>query len=349
MYIIHMKIAIAGASGYAGGELLRLLADRQDCQIVSIAAQSYAGKTLISAHPQFTGSPMGEWVFCETVPEALSADLIFLALPHGASGALAQSLIDMYPECKIVDLGPDFRLESSDEWVRYYGGKHAGTWTYGLPEKIGAREVISRSQYVANPGCYATATALAFLPAVSVGIVETQGLTCVAASGTSGAGRGLNENVMATSVMGSLSPYKTGGRHQHIPEIEQTVGAASRLSFTPILAPMPRGILATCIAPLTGDHQSMDAVAVRDIYEQYFAESEFVTVLPSGTLPSTGAVLGSNAVHMSIDIDHHSQQLIVISALDNLVKGAAGQAIQNANLMFGLPEGAGLSTIGVTP
>ena len=344
-----MKIAIAGASGYAGGELLRLLIGRQDCQIVSIAAQSYAGKPLISAHPQFIGTPMGEWVFCETVPEALSADLIFLALPQGASGALVQSLVAMYPDSKIVDLGADFRLESADDWVRYYGGEHAGSWAYGLPEKSGAREVISQSQYVANPGCYATATALAFLPAVNAGIVETQGLTCVAASGTSGAGRGLSENVMATTVMGSLSPYKTGGRHQHIPEIEQTIGSDARLSFTPILAPMPRGILATCVAPLAENHQSIDAAAVREIYGQYFAESEFVTVLPSGTLPSTGAVLGSNAVQMSIDVDHHSQQLIVISALDNLVKGAAGQAIQNANLMFGLPEGTGLSTIGVTP
>ena len=318
---MRMKIAIAGASGYAGGELLRILSPREDCEVVAVAAQSYVGKALASAHPQFAGTAVGEWRFCETTPENLAADLIFLALPHGASAELAQSLIAKYPDAKIVDLGADFRLKDSTKWEKYYGGSHAGSWTYGLPEKLGMRAQIASSQYVSNPGCYATAAALALLPAFESGIVDSQAVSCVAASGTSGAGRTLSENIMASNVMGSLSPYKTGGRHQHIPEIEQTLGSAARLSFTPILAPMPRGILATCIAPFAENHLTLKVDAVRDLYLQYYNDCEFITVLPAGILPSTGAVVGSNAVHLSIDVDQHAQQLIVISALDNLVKG----------------------------
>jgi N-acetyl-gamma-glutamyl-phosphate reductase len=274
-----------------------------------------------------------------TDPAALAdADLVFLALPHGGSAAVAARLP---ADTKVVDLGADHRLEDAAAWSRYYPGDHAGTWTYGLPELPGQRARIAESTRTAATGCYAVATILALAPLIAAGIASPDDVVVVAASGTSGAGRSLKPNLLASEVMGSLSPYKVGA-HQHVPEIKQATGARS-LSFTPVLAPMPRGILATVTARPAG------AGDVRDVLAAAYAAEPFVRVLPAGVWPQTGSTLASNACHLQAGVDVDSGRLIVTSAIDNLGKGAAGQAVQCANLMLGLPETAGLTANGVSP
>jgi N-acetyl-gamma-glutamyl-phosphate reductase len=331
-----IRAAVAGASGYAGGELLRLVAGHPELDLVAVTAHRRAGQPLAAVHPHLTGLDL---LLAETGPSALAdADLVFLALPHGQSAAVAAALP---PAVKIVDLGADFRLADAGAWATYYGGDHAGTWTYGLPELPGQRERIAASDRVANAGCYAAAVALALAPLIEHGAVSPEDVVVVASSGTSGAGRDAKPHLMATEVMGDLSPYKVG-THQHVPEIKQATGAHS-LSLTPVLAPMPRGILATVTArpTCTADPRAVLAAA--------YAREPFVTVLAAGAWPHTGATAGSNACHLQATIDRDSDRVIVVSALDNLGKGAAGQAIQNANLMLGLPETTGLSAYGVAP
>jgi N-acetyl-gamma-glutamyl-phosphate reductase len=351
---MQVRVSIAGASGYAGGELIRLLANHPNFELSVLAANSKAGQTVATVHPQFIGTELGDMLIGETNADALATELIFLALPHGASGELAHDIRVKHPESMIVDLGADHRLGSAEAWNNYYGPQYefAGQWIYGLPELHGQADLISQSLEVANPGCYATAIALAFMPALANGLIEESTLTAVAASGTSGAGKSLSESLLATNVMGSMSPYKVGGIHQHIPEIEQTLNMVSgvhdsRLTFTPILAPMPRGIIATCSGTVVGTN--VDTDTIRALYRDYFRTAPFVAVLDQDVLPSTGAVLGSNSVQISVDVDPRTHQLIVIAVLDNLVKGAAGQAIQNANLMNGFDQSLGLPTVGVMP
>jgi N-acetyl-gamma-glutamyl-phosphate reductase len=266
------------------------------------------------------------------------ADLVFLALPHGESAALAATLP---AAVKIVDLGADFRLRDAAAWTGYYPGPHAGTWTYGLPELSGQRDLIAASARVANTGCYAVTTILALAPLIAAGIADPDDVVVVAASGTSGAGRSAKQHLLGSEVMGSMSPYKVGA-HQHVPEIKQASGARS-LSMTPLLAPMPRGILATVTARPTGAADAAEVLAAA------YAGEPFVKVLPSGVFPRTAATLGSNACHLQATVDRDSGRVIVVSALDNLGKGAAGQAVQCANLMLGLPETTGLSAFGVMP
>ncbi|MEU6025193.1 N-acetyl-gamma-glutamyl-phosphate reductase [Micromonospora sp. NPDC047134] len=331
-----IRVAVAGASGYAGGELLRLLAGHPEFDLVTATAHSQAGQPVDSVHPQLVGLNQ---TFAETVPETLAeADLVFLALPHGQSAALAAQLP---PEVRVVDLGADHRLTDGVAWARYYGGPHAGAWTYGLPELPGQAERIAAATRVANTGCYAATITLALAPLIAAGVAEPADVVVVAASGTSGAGRAAKTHLLASEVMGDLSPYKVGA-HQHVPEIKQATGATG-LSFTPVLAPMPRGILATVTARPTG---SADP---RAVLAQAYADSPFVHLLPEGRWPHTAATLGSNSCHLQATVDLDSGRLIVVAALDNLGKGAAGQAVQNANLMFGLPETTGLSPLGVTP
>ena len=342
------SVAVAGASGYAGGELLRYLAQHPTFDLVAACAAGRAGEPLPAVHPQFSGTSWADLVLDETTAEVLGqADLVFLALPHGESAALAGELS---VDTMVVDLGADFRLQSADAWSTFYGGEHAGSWTYGLPELPGARAQIREATKVANPGCYPTAVALALAPLANEGAIDPTDIVVVAASGTSGAGRKANDSLLATNVMGSMSAYKVGGVHQHTPEMEQSIAAAGgwnvdevRLSFTPLLAPMPRGIVATCTATLT---KSIDA---RSVLVDAYTDEQFVTVLPEGQWPQTGAVSGTNAAHLQVVIDDHTGRVIVVSVIDNLGKGAAGQAIQNANLMLGLDEGAGLDVIGVAP
>ena len=332
-----MKIGVVGASGYAGGELLRLLAFHPHFEVTAITAHSNAGEQITSVHPQLQ-SYAGKKFSSFAPADFDSCDLIFLALPHGES---AKIIAQLPATSKIVDLGADYRLESADQWSKYYGGDYAGAWTYGLADIEPFKTLISNSSKVANPGCYATSIALGAAPAGS--FADLSDVVVVAASGTTGAGRSAKINLIASEVTGSLTSYKFGGVHQHTPEIEQALtklsGSDAKISFTPILAPMPRGILSTITAKLT---KKVSVEEAHSLYVKYFAESQFVTVLPIGVMPKTAALTGSNHVQIQVAVDEHTSRLAVSVAIDNLGKGAAAQAIQNANLMCGLDEAAGL-------
>ncbi len=345
------RVAVAGASGYAGGELLRLLAGHPDLELVAVTADSSAGKTVGELHVHLAGQPgLGELVLRPHGEPALAGcDLVFLALPAGRSGAVADQLPD---SVKIVDLGPDFRLADAAAWARHYDGPHQGHWVTGTPELPGARAQIRTSSRVAAPGCYATAAILALTPLAAAGLIDLADIVIVAASGTSGAGRSLRADLLASEVMGSVAAYQVAGLHRHTPEIEQALAQAGapapvRVSFTPVLAPMPRGILATCTARLADD--ATTTAQLRAAVTAAYEGEPFVTVLPDGRWPATASVAGSNGVHLQAAADERVGRAVVVAAIDNLGKGAAGQAIQDANLMLGLPETAGLTAIGVAP
>ena len=345
---MHMgrTAAVAGASGYAGGELLRLLLGHPELSIGPVAAGTAAGRPVTELHPQL---PQLAGVMFETTdPTRLAeADVVFLALPHGESAAVVARLPDGLP---VVDLGADFRLTDAVAWHRYYDGDHAGSWVYGLPELPGTRAQVAAATRVANPGCYPTSVVVGLAPLLAAGLVEPADVVVVAASGTSGAGRRTSMNLLASEVMGSLSAYKAGGAHQHTPEMEQALtgaaGSPVTLSFTPVLAPMPRGILATSTARLAA---GATTESLRDALRAAYDEEPFVHVLPAGSWPTTAATSGSNCVHLQVAADPHAGRAVVVAALDNLVKGAAGQAVQNANLVLGLEETAGLPVSGVAP
>jgi len=337
-----MKTAIVGASGYAGTELLRLLLEHPKFEISVITAHSNAGELISFVAPQL--AKLGDRRFEKfDLAKVNGCELVFLALPHGESASL---IAQLNPTIKVVDLGADFRLSSTDQWVKYYGGTHAGTWTYGLPELPGKRAQIKKASRVANPGCYATSISLAIAPAL--GLVDTRDIVVVSASGTTGAGRSAKVNLIGSEVMGSLSSYKFGGVHQHTPEVEEALTHIAcsevKVSFTPILAPMPRGILSTVTAKL---NTSATTESMHQLYVSAYANDEFVTVLPLGQMPKTNSVIGSNHVHLQVAVDPHTNRLIISAAIDNLGKGAAGQAIQNANLICGLAENAGLQVSGL--
>ncbi|MEP6597823.1 MAG: N-acetyl-gamma-glutamyl-phosphate reductase [Actinomycetota bacterium] len=337
------RVAVAGASGYAGGELLRLLAGHPDMQVVAATASSStaAGKLLGDVHPGLRS--IAQLRLGETTPEVLAdCDLVFLALPPGASGMLTAALP---ADLRVIDLSGVHRVVDAAAYVRYYGGVHHGAWIYGLPELPGQRAAIATASRVANTGCYAVATILALAPLVAAGLVSVDDVVVVAASGTSGAGRSPRIDLLASEVMGDLSPYKVGA-HQHVPEIKQATGAMS-LSFIPVLAPMPRGILATVTARPTRVGTTDDEV--RAVLAAAYAAEPFVQVLPAGRQPHTAATARSNSAHLQAAVDVDSGRVIVTSAIDNLGKGAAGQAVQNANLMLGLPETAGLAVDGIAP
>ena len=337
-----MKIGVIGASGYAGGELLRLLSGHPEFEVCTVTAHSNAGELITSVHPHLT-SYLGQEFSEFKASDFDCCELIFLALPHGES---AKVIAQLNEEVKIVDLGADYRLESPEKWAKYYGGNHAGTWTYGAPELPGARDLIKGASRIANPGCYATAIALATAPAAA--IADLSDVVVVAASGTTGAGRTAKINLIASEVMGSLTSYKFGGAHQHTPEIEESLqratGSKTLVSFTPILAPMPRGILATITVKL---NSGVSTAQARKAYESAYSSELFITLLPEGVMPKTSSVTGSNMVAMQIAVDEHTNRLIVSVAIDNLVKGAAGQAIQNANLICGFDETLGLTQSGL--
>ena len=337
-----MKIGVVGASGYAGGELLRLLAKHPIFEPSYLAAGSNAGEPITSVHTHLTS--YGSLTFHATsAPEINECELVFLALPHGESAALVRQIA---PHVRIVDLGADFRLTSEKSWKKYYNDSYAGSWLYAIPEIPGKRNEIKSATRVANPGCYATAIALAAAPAARAGFIDTSDLVVVAASGTTGAGRSSKINLSASEIMNSMTSYKFGGVHQHTPEIEETLTAVSgketKISFTPILAPMPRGILATITAK-----SSVDEKTLRSVYSDAYKNEKFVTVLEAGALPETSSLVGSNSVHMQIAIDSHTSRAVISVAIDNLGKGAAGQALQNANIMCGIEESAGLDAMGI--
>ena len=338
-----MKTAVIGASGYAGGELLRLLATHPHFEVTVVSAHSNAGEQVTSVHPQLQSYSGRSFVNVDSI-NFNEIELVFLALPHGESAALVSKIP---AHVKIVDLGADYRLEDASQWEKYYGGKYAGAWVYGMPELAPSqREAIKKESKVANPGCYATSIALGISPAIEV--IDSSDIVVVAASGTTGAGRSAKINLIGSEVMGSLSSYKFGGVHQHTPEIEQALSAVAqketKISFTPILAPMPRGILATITAKLT---KTLTTEQAHDLYAKHYVNEFFVDLLPLGQMPKTSAVSGSNKVQIQVAIDEHTNRLVVSVAIDNLGKGAAGQAIQNANLICGLSEISGLALDGI--
>ena len=344
-----VRVAVAGASGYAGGELLRLIAGHPDLELGPVTAGANAGAPVTAVHPHLPG--LAGLTFESTDPDRLaSADLVFLALHHEESARVAARLP---AQAAVIDLSASFRLSDPAQWAGFYQGAHAGRWVYGLPELPGARERITAARRVAAPGCHATTVILALTPLLASGLAEPGDIVAVSASGTSGAGRTPTHALLASEVMGSVSAYQVGGVHRHTPEIEQALaeaaGVTPTVSFTPLLVPMARGILATCTARLAHPGGPADSGALRQALATAYAGEPFIHVLPEGRWPATASTLGSNAVHLQVAADVHAGRAVVVAALDNLVKGAAGQAIQIANLMLGLPEAAGLTANGVAP
>lgn len=342
---------MAGATGYAGGEILRLLLGHPDVQIGAVTAGSSAGQLLGAIHPHL--APLAGRVVADTTPEVLAGhDVVFLALPHGHSAALAAQL----PESvTVIDCGADFRLREQADWTAFYDTPYAGSWAYGLPELTLAdgsrqRTALRGQSRIAVPGCYPTAVSLALAPGFAAGVLAPRDVVVVAASGTSGAGKALKAHLLGSEVMGAMSPYGVGGGHRHTPEIEQNLTAAAgqpvAVSFTPTLAPMPRGILATCTAPVV---PGTGPDAVRDAWATAYRNEPFVHLLPPGQWPSTAHVLGSNSVHLQVTLDARVDRVVVVAAVDNLTKGTAGAAVQCLNLSAGLLESGGLPVAGVAP
>ena len=340
-----VRAAVAGASGYAGGEILRLLVQHPRVEIGALTAGSNAGQTLGTLQPQLL--PLAERVLEPTTAEVLAGhDVVFLALPHGQSAQLAAQLDE---RTVIIDCGADFRLTDAAAWTRYYDTPHSGTWPYGLPELPGARDALRGSTRVAVPGCYPTAVTLGLYPAYAAALVEPEAVV-VAATGTSGAGKALKPHLLGSEVMGAMSPYGVGGVHRHTPEMAQNLSAVAgqqvSVSFTPTLAPMSRGILATSSAKAS---PGLTSERLRETYEKAYAAEPFVTLLPEGRWPSTAAVYGSNSALLQVVYDQDAGRVIAVSAIDNLTKGTAGGAVQSMNLALGLPEELGLPMIGVAP
>lgn len=346
-----INVAIAGASGYAGGEIARLLLTHPDMTLGALTASSNAGSRVGDIHPHLT--PLAGRVLVETTAKTLAGHpLVFLALPHGASAAIVDQLAH---DVIVIDCGGDFRLADAGQWERFYGSTHAGTWPYGLPELPlprghKGREALSGALRIAVPGCYPTACTIALAPGFVAGYLQPDDVVIVAASGTSGAGKSLKPHLLGSETMGSMSPYGVGGTHRHTPEIEQnlsaTAGQPVMVSFTPTLAPMPRGILATCTARV---RPGVSAVDLRKAWEGAYRDEPFVHLLPEGHWPRTADVLASNNIHLQVALDGRTGRVVAVAAMDNLTKGTAGAAVQCANLALGLPETTALPTTGVAP
>ena len=341
------KVAVTGATGYVGGELLRLLHSHPQVEIGALTAATSAGRPLGELQPHL--APLAGRMVVETTPEILAGhDVVFLALPHGSSAAIAAGL---HPETVVIDCGADFRLESPEAWQRYYDTPHAGTWPYGLPELPGQRDKLAGARKAAVPGCYPTAATLALMPAISAGLTNARDVVIVAASGPSGAGRALKPHLLGSELIGSASAYGVGGTHRHTPELLQNLQACGAesptVSFTPVLVPMSRGILATCTASVRDPRLTQEQAY--EAYAKAYAEEPFVHLLPAGQWPQTQSVLGSNTVQVQVAVDQNAGRLVAVAALDNLTKGTAGAAVQCMNLALGVPEATGLPVIGVAP
>jgi len=338
-------VGVTGATGYAGGEVCRLLAGHPHLRLAGVHANSSAGRRLGELQPHLL--PYADLEVRSSEPAELAGyDVVVLALPHGESAAIAAQLPD---DVLVIDCGADHRLNDPAAWARWYGGEHAGHWPYGLPELPGQREQLAGARRIAVPGCYPTSVTLAMAPALAAGLVSPD-VVVVAASGTSGAGKSAKTHLLGSEVMGSVSAYGVGGVHRHTPEMVQNLSQAAgtdvRVSFTPTLVPMSRGILATCSAPLA---PGIDAHQARAAYASAYGDEPFVQLLPEGQWPTTASVLGANTVQLQLAVDPDANRLVVVAAVDNLTKGTAGAALQCANLALGLPETAGLPLVGVAP
>ncbi|WP_296664845.1 N-acetyl-gamma-glutamyl-phosphate reductase [Demequina sp.] len=347
---MSISVAVSGASGYVGGEVLRVFSAHPDVEFGALTAHSSAGDALGAHQPHLRH--LADRVIVDTTPETLAGhDVVVLALPHGASAAVAAQLP---PETLVIDCGADHRLADARAWAEYYGGEHAGTWPYGMPELLTAagrqRDALAGVKRIAVPGCNVTAVTLALQPGVAAGVVDAADVVAVLANGYSGAGKKLATHLLASEALGAAQPYGVGGSHRHIPEIIQNLESAGasgvRLSFTPTLVPMARGILATVTAPLA---RGVHVEAVRDAWEAAYADEPFVHLLPEGQWPSTAATLGANTALMQVAVDGKAGRVVIVCAIDNLVKGTAGAALQSMNIALGLEETAGLTTIGVAP
>jgi N-acetyl-gamma-glutamyl-phosphate reductase len=345
------SVAVAGASGYAGGELLRLLDAHPDFEIRTVTAHSNAGQRLGSVQPHLRS--LADRVLVETTPESLAGhDVVFLALPHGASGAVTA---DLDESTLVVDCGADHRLVNDADWAAFYGGEYFGAWDYGVPElpiEAGRkqRDRLVGTSRIAAPGCNASTVALSMAPGIAAGVIESTDIVSVLAVGPSGAGKSLKLNLLASEILGSANPYAVGGTHRHIPEIAQSLRAAGAadvsISFTPVLVPMSRGILATSTARIVPGTSAAD---VRGAWERAYAGERFVELLPEGEFPRTADVLGANVALMGLAVDEAAGRVVVVTAVDNLTKGTAGAAIQSANIALGIDESTGLSVNGVAP
>lgn len=345
-----IKVAVAGATGYAGGEILRLLLGHPaylagTLEIGALTGASNAGQQvgdLMQHLPE-----LADRVIEPTTIDVLAGhDVVFLGLPHGHSAEIGQALGE---DVVVIDCAADFRLRDAEQWKRFYGSEHAGSWPYGLPELPGQRAALQGANRVAVPGCFPTGATLAAWPALEAGLVEPD-LTIVAITGVSGAGKKANVDLLGAETMGSLKAYGVGGTHRHTPEIQQNLesvaGTSVAVSFTPVLAPLPRGILTTVTAPLA---QGVTAEAVKSAYEQAYQGEQFVRLLPAGSQPQTQHVVGANMCAVQVEVDEHAGKLVATSAIDNLTKGTGGAAVQCMNLALGWDEGAGLSRAAVAP
>lgn len=354
---MSLTAAIAGASGYAGGEVIRLLLDHPHIRPTTFTAHSNAGHKMGKVQPHLRAVAGAELL--PTTPENLAEhDIVFLALPHGKSGQLAEQISRLSPNTLIVDCGADHRLHEESDWDAFYGGAYSGAWSYGVPELLTAegkqRDNLKGTKRIAAPGCNASAVALALAPAVQGGLVDVGDIVATLVVGPSGAGKTLKPNLLASEILGSASPYAVGGIHRHIPEIRQALRETLpegtrpdiRISFTPVLVPMARGILAIVSAPML---PGVSEDELRRGWERAYADERFVELLPVGEQPATASTLGANLLQLSVSIDHAAGRVVVIAALDNLTKGTAGAAIQSANVALGLEESSGLTVNGVAP
>ncbi|WP_223628554.1 N-acetyl-gamma-glutamyl-phosphate reductase [Microbacterium sp. EST19A] len=350
-------VAVSGASGYAGGEILRLLADHPDIEIRTVTAHSNAGQPLVDHQPHLRS--LAHLTLQDTTPQILDGhDIVFLALPHGQSGQYTDALGDAP---LVIDAGADHRLTSQSAWDAFYGGDFHEAWTYGVPELlvdgVKQREHLRGATRIAAPGCNASTVSLSLAPGIAAGVIDPSDIVAVLAVGPSGAGKSLKTNLLAGEILGSANPYAVGGTHRHIPEIRQALAAAIpsglprgaddiRISFTPVIVPMSRGILATSTAPIADG--ATDA-QIRDAWESAYGDETFVQLLPEGHFPRTADVLGANTALIGLAIDRAANRVTVVTAVDNLVKGTAGAAVQSMNIALGLPENRALSVNGVAP
>lgn len=343
-----IKVGIAGATGYTGVELLRILRNHPEVTVVFAGTESYVDQELGQVYPHLQNVVSLKGAKQDATVMAENCDVVFMALPHGVPMEMAPTLLAAGK--KVIDLGADFRLKDGAIFEKWYKHHPAPAHlleqaVYGLPE-AGYRPQIKEAALLANPGCYPTTCALAALPALKAGLVETKGIIFDSKSGVSGAGRGVNLGVHFSEVTENFKAYNIAGAHRHTPEIEQTLsealGAPIRVQFTPHLVPMVRGILTTAYFMLKDSVKTAD---VLDVYRKAYEGEPFVRIRPLGDLPQTKQVTGSNFCDIGLQVDERTGRLIVVAVEDNLVKGAAGQAVQNMNLMFGIPETTGLSNL----